>query len=171
MSFFNLTLLKKSDSHYILTVPLYSRIIVLLFALAVAMTFVIDPGFSLLPAVIIIILIITAMYRESWTFNTESNEVTSHFGLLILSRKTVVPFALIEKFQIEGFIKGSMTEKPVNDDTKKKKMFQTEYFKLSLINRNLGELTINTVKGRERDKLMEYARDIASLCKVPLHEI
>jgi len=171
MSFFNLKLIKKSNSYYLLTIPFFTRIIVLLFATAVAMTFLIDPGFSLLPAIIFVILIFTAMYRESWAFNSETKEVTAHYGLLILSRKSVISFDLIENFQIEGFIRGSMTEKPEEDVSKKKKMFQTEYFKLSLINRNIGELTINTVKGRERDKLTEYAGEIAALCKVPLYEI
>lgn len=170
MALFNLKLKKKSENLYILTVPLLSRIIILIFASAVASTFIFDPQFSLLPVLILIILIFTALYAESWSFNSQSREVTSHFGLLILNKKTVVNFDLIEKFEIEGFVRGSMTKKPELDDSKKKKLFQTEYFKFSLINSELGELTINTVKGRERDILLQYAKEISYICQKPLTE-
>ncbi len=170
MSFFNLKFIRKSDSHYVLTIPLFSRMIILIFALAVASTFIIDPRFSLLPVIITILLIITAFYEEHWSFNCETNEVISRFGLIFFNRKTVVDFKKIENFQIEGFVRGSMTTKPENDDTKKKKLFQTEYFKFSLQNSEFGELTINTVKGREREKLQIYARQIAEICEKPLKE-
>lgn len=170
MPFFNLKFIKRSDSYYVLRISLISRIIMLIFSLTVASTFIIDPHLSLLPVMITIILIVTALYEESWSFDSEKKEVISRFGLLFLNRKTVVTFNKIEKFQIEGFVRGSMTEKPEDDDSKKKKLFQTEYFKLSLINNEFGELTINTVKGRERDTLQNYARQIADICKKPLNE-
>lgn len=171
MLFFNLKLIRKTDSLFILTIPLYTRIIILFFALAVASTFALDPGFALLPFIITIILLVTALYEEYWSFDGDKKEVISRFGLVILSRKTVVNFKQIEKIQLEGFVRGSLTQKPEADDTKKKKFFQTEYFKLSLLNSVQGELTINTVKGRQRDKLLECARQIADLCGKPLIEL
>lgn len=170
MSFFNLKLIRKSDTLFVLTIPLVTRIILLIFAAAVASTFVINPGFSFLPAFITVILIFSALYEEYWSFNCEKKEVISRFGLLILSKKTVIPFDLIEKFQIEGFVRGSMTQKPETDESNKKKLFQTEYFKWSLINRDFGELTINTVKGRDRENILVQAGEIATLCQKSLSQ-
>lgn len=173
MSFFNLKLYRRSDTRIILTIPLLTRLVILFFAAAVAYTFTIDPGFSVLPLVFLVVLIFTALYKESWTFDSEKKEAVYGFGLLFLYKKTLIPFKLIESFHIEGFVRGSMTEKPVQDEVESKgksKRFRTVYWKLSLLNSELGELTINTVKGRQKEILSQYAGEIARLCSVKLTE-
>lgn len=168
MSFFNLRLINKSENRIVLTVPLASRIVLLLFAALVISTFILDPGFSFIPVFILIILLLSAFYKERWEFDRDRKEILYGFGLLFFYKKTVVPFNLIEEFHFEGFVKGSMTKKPSTTTERKKKFFETEYFKLTLINEKYGELTINTVKGRDRERLYENARSIASLCESEL---
>ena len=170
MSFFNLKLFQKSDELYVLTIPLFNRILILLFALAVSATFLVDSTFSTLPIIIIVILLFSACYKESWTFDKENKEVIYGFGLLFLYKKIKVSFDLIEKFHIQGFIKGSFHLKPSEVEDEKKKLFQSEYYKFSLINKELGELTINTVKGRDKDTIYEYAKELTKFCETKLVE-
>ncbi|MBB6481129.1 hypothetical protein [Spirochaeta isovalerica] len=173
MSFFNLKLIHKSDDKIILTVPLYTRIIMGLFTIAVAYTFVLDPGFSLLPAFFLFVLLATTLYKESWVFDKKERKVIYGFGLLILYKKTVVPFHSIEEFKLEGFVKGSMSARPNKGEENplsKKPKLRSEFWKLSLNNSIYGELTINTVKGKQKEILLENSRQIASLCGVKLIE-
>ena len=170
MSFFNLKLIKKSENLLLLTIPVYSRLIILIFAAAVALTFLLEPGFSIFPLLILITLLLSACYKESWSFDKSTSKIVYGFGLIFLYKKTIVDFDLVEKFVIEGFVKGSLAKKPAEIDEKKRKLFETEFFKFSLMNKELGELTINTVKGKQRDFLYSYAGEIALLCRKKLVE-
>lgn len=170
MSFFSLKLYKKSETQYILTIPLYTRFILFLFTAAVGSTFIIDPEFALLPILILTILLLSSLYKESWTFDGSKQEVIYGFGFIFFYRKTIIPFEQIEKLQITTFIKGSLTAKPGQDEPKKMKIFRNDYYKLSLINETYGEMTINTVKGRDKTFLYEYSAEIARICKAKLVE-
>lgn len=173
MSFFNLKLYRKSETKLILTIPILTRLIMFFFAGAIGLTFILDPGFALLPLIFLAVLIFTALYKESWTFDSEKKEVVYGFGTVLLFKRTVIPFSMIENFKIEGIVKGSMSEKPNPEEENskdKKKLFRTVYWKLTLMNSELGDLTINTVKGRQREILVQDAGEIARLCGVKVME-
>ncbi|MBN2658231.1 MAG: hypothetical protein JXR86_14320 [Spirochaetales bacterium] len=167
MFFFNLKLIRKSEDLYILTIPLHTRLIMGFFSLAVAYTFVLDPAFSIVPAFFLAVLLLTTFYKESWVFDKKEQTVVYGFGLLFLYKKTVVSFDSIENFLFEGFVKGSLTAKPESGEENplsKKPKLRSEFWKLTLQNSKYGELTIHTVKGKQRDVLLEKSREIARLC-------
>jgi hypothetical protein len=170
MSFFNLKLFRKSDDILILSIPLYSRLIIFLFSATVTATFFLDPGFSPFPVIILCILLLSAFYKECWVFDRSAEKITYRFGLLFLYRKRVISFHKIEEFHIEGFVKGSMTKKPDDLRETKKKFLETEFYKFSLRDSEWGELIINTVKGREKDKLYLWAEEISTLCNSRLEK-
>jgi len=173
MSFFNLKLSKRGNDKIFLTIPLYTRLIMGFFTLAVAYTFVLDPGFHILPVFFLLVLIATTFYKESWVFDRDERKVTYGFGLLFLYRKTAVPFEAIENFKLEGFVKGSITAKPKREEAnplERKPRLRSDFWKLTLNNSVYGELTINTVKGKQKDILFEYAREISRFCSVKLVE-
>lgn len=170
MSFFNLVLKRKSRDKLIMTIPLYTRGIMLFFSGIMAYTFILEPGFSFLPLFILTVLLLTALYKESWVFDQSCEKVTYGFGLLFLYKKTVIPFQSINVLKMEGFVRGSLTAKPSIENENTKKRFKTTYWKLSLINSQLGELNISTVKGKQKEILQQAAGEISRLCKVPLTE-
>ena len=171
MSFFNLKLKKKSDDLLILSIPLISRLIILIFAAAIGGSMILEGEISPVPFILCIILFFSGCYKESWSFDSNKQLVTYGFGLIFLYKKTEIRFDLIENFKIEGYVKGSMTKKPDNNENKRKKLLEIEFYKLTLINSEYGEITIDTVKGRKKNQLNLLAEDIAMFCKKKLQKI
>ncbi len=170
MSFFNLKLNRKTDDLIILSIPLLSRFPIFFFTALILGTMIFDREVTLIPLIIFLILLFSGCYKESWIFDRKNQRVTYGFGLLFLYKKTVISFDLIENFKVEGFVKGSLTKKPSEEISLKKNIFQKEFFKFSLMNKNIGELTIDTEKGRNKDRLCLNAEDISRFCNKKLQK-
>jgi len=168
MSFYKLKLNKKSENQLILTIPLLSRVIFFLLASIFCAILIFDREITVIPAILVAILFLSGCYKESWIFDKNKNLVTYGFGLLFFYKKTKIPFDLIEIFKIEGFVKGSLTKKP--EENKKKQLFETEFYKLSIINSEYGEMILDTVKGNHKEKLNIYGEEIAVFCKKKLQK-
>ncbi|NNG01687.1 MAG: hypothetical protein HKM93_20040 [Desulfobacteraceae bacterium] len=116
------------------------------------------------PLVIMTICLLCGAYYEAWFFDRGNRKIEQRFGLIFLFKRKIISMDDVEGVQISGFTTGS--EKPVATD--KKKFFQKEFVKLTLITK-IGKIhDIETISGRKHDKITEKASTIAEFCGAPL---
>lgn len=61
---------------------------------------------SLLPIISLIILILTVLYQDSYTFSNEEKRVTYKFGVGPFVKKEVINYSDIERIEVTHFVKG-----------------------------------------------------------------
>jgi len=138
--------------------------------------------------IVIAILFLALIYRETWVFDQTGGEVRHRFGLLIAARSLTLPFGDIGVFRlvpwVRGSIPGSAEEKLENRQTleasrgrqipdepggKRRPRYRKPF--LTLVLEAPGKsVTINMVPARRAIAFRAIAEKIARYCDKPLEE-
>lgn len=138
--------------------------------------------------IVIVVLLLAFLYRETWFFDRKKGEIDHRFGLLIASRRLVFPLGEVGSFRlvpwVRGGIAGSAEEKADNARTleasrgrqldlpakdKKKPIYRKPYLTL-VFDGPEGIVTINMVPARRAAALRALADRVATQCGKSLQE-
>ncbi len=164
---FTLVSTKKADGSIVISVPLLLRLgmvalAVILFASA-TLTPETGKGFSPGLLVALLIALLGALYEERWTFDRPRTTVQFRFGLVFLARRVRVPFNQVEALAVERFVKGKIPGAVEDTGPGTSNHERRAYYSLVLYLANGGRLVVETVKGRNLEKIQKLRDDLAGL--------
>ncbi|HUX37377.1 MAG TPA: hypothetical protein VMV44_05690 [Rectinemataceae bacterium] len=184
-----LVLVERRDGVLVYRLPLWFRAVMALIFLAVSAALLFggkEPG--TVGWVIMTVLFLALLYRETWYFDTAKGEIRHRFGLLVVASRLVIPIESVTSFRlvpwVRGSVPGSAEEKRENDETlaasrgtqipdnvSSKRRFLARRPYLTLVcESSQTTATINMVPGRKGLSLRSVADRIATYCGKPLQE-
>ncbi|MDA8411575.1 MAG: hypothetical protein M0001_14465 [Treponema sp.] len=185
-----LVLARRKDGSLVYRIPIWFRIVMaLIFAAVGAAIFVGGSAPGTIGWIVLIVLLLALLYRETWIFDPAKKEISHRFGLWILSKKVVIAMGDISCFRlipwVRGSLPGSEAEKTENrltleasrgkqiggEDSGKRKAapFRKAYLTLACETPEKS-FTINMVPARGGMALRASADKIATACDKPLEE-
>lgn len=116
------------------------------------------------PLIIMIICLLCGCYYEAWIFNRNTRTIEQRFGLLFLFNRKTYAMDDLEAVKISGFRTGS--QKAI--DTDRKKFFQKDFIKLTLVTKQGSIHDIETLTGKNRTSIEKKALKLAEFCDASL---
>jgi len=98
-----------------------------------------------------------ALFRDSWTFDTERGEVRSFYGVGFFGKRETIPFSEVSHLRLEHFVRGS-TDKDAK--TNKRRFRAMVVFTLSLKDESARDIEIipeKTSGGRTESAIQAIA--------------
>jgi len=164
---FTLVSTKKADGSIVISVPLLLRLGMVALAVILFASALLTPesgkGFSPGLLVALLIALLGALYEERWTFDRPNRAVQFRFGLIFLARRVRVPFDQVESLAVERFVKGKIPAAGETEGTENPGQERRAYYSLVLYLTNGGRLVVETVKGRNIQKIEKLRDDLADL--------
>jgi len=140
------------------------------------------PGF--LAWMVLVILTLSVLYEDTWTFDAAEGRAVHRVGLLIGARSTVIAFSAIERFCIvplvKGTIPGTADERAENtaalkgqrtDDGQLRRFrHKKPFLSLEIEGTDGTRYLVDHVPARCAEKLRGATSRMAKLCDKPLSE-
>jgi hypothetical protein len=180
-----LTLTSPRPDRIVYSLPVWFRVVMgAIIAVVVAALIMGETRPGLLAWVILLLLVLSALYEDKWTFDAASGCVTHRTGLLVAARSTQIEFASIERFRIVPLVKGTV---PGTDEEKaenaaalkgqrtdggnlKRSRHKKPFLSLEIECSDGTRYLVDHVPARRSESLRSIAATMAALCDKPVTE-
>jgi hypothetical protein len=140
------------------------------------------PGF--LAWAILVVLLLSFLYEDKWTFDATAGRVVHRAGLLVGARSTVLEFRAIDRFCIVPLVKGTI---PGTEDEKienaaalkgqcadagnlRRSRHKKPFLSLEIEDTNGTRYLIDHIPARRAQKVRTAAAQMAALCEKVVSE-
>ena len=184
-----LVLVGRKDGVLVYRIPLWFRgVMGLIFAVVAGAIFIGGTPPGVVGWIVIVVLLLALLYRETWVFDAGKGEIQHRFGLVLASKRLFIAMSDIQCFRLVPWVRGSLPGseaelaenrltleasrgKQIADDpsAKRKNLFRGSYLTLAC-ETSEKSLTVNMVPARNGVALRAIADRIATYCGKALEE-
>jgi hypothetical protein len=162
----------------------YRAVMGLILAIVVTALLMGDSRPGILAWLVLALLLLGALYEDSWTFDAAEGRATHRAGLVVSARSTVIEFSSIERFRVvplvKGTIPGSAEEQAENaaalagkrsDDGQIKRFrHKKPFLSLEIECTDGTRYLVDHLPARNGEKLRSVVSRLATLCGKPVTE-
>jgi hypothetical protein len=164
----------RGETKLVYSIPAWYRAMLVLIALILVSSLFIAEGVpSALGWIFVIVALLSAVYEERWTADSERKTLSHRYGLIFAARSFSLSFDGIHAFRVSSFIKGEMkdpaTAENDPDESNGLSKARRPYFKKRMlrliVETGEGEVIVMDAAGeRSRERIEAAAEKFSSFC-------
>ena len=116
------------------------------------------------PVIISVILLLSGLYLDSWSFDNKNGIMTSNIGLIVFNKKRVYQLEDIDNFSLAHFSKGYQSNR---EEGKRKRSGEVLIFSVQFLSGESRDIEI-LKEAKSGGTTERYAQMIADYCGKPL---
>jgi hypothetical protein len=119
-----------------------------------------------IPSILFLVVLLGALYRDRWIWDSEANTMERHVGLLFLYGRKTAAISELASVQIVEIVQGPTPYRALRKDeggSSRRSMYM-----LTVFEKNATRHRLEMFKGGKYEELEKIGNRIAELCNIPL---